>query len=49
MTGLYHILGYKKKVPYIINEVFTNGTVRFQQGKLHEIINIKQLKPQFNE
>ena len=30
ITGIYQQLDYKKKVQYIITEVFTNGTVRVQ-------------------
>ena len=30
MTGIYHKLDYKKKGPYIITGVFTNGIVQLQ-------------------
>ena len=49
MTGIYHKLDYNKQEPYRTTEVFTNGKVRFQQGKLNEKINIRRLKPQFDE
>ena len=34
MTGIYHKLDYGKQVPFIITEVFYNGTVLFQWGGL---------------
>ena len=40
MTGIYCKLDYKKKGPYIITEVFSNVTVRFQRGKVNKQINI---------
>ena len=49
MTGIYHRPDYRKQGPYIITEVFTNYTVRFQRGKVNKIINIRRLKPHFNE
>ena len=49
MTGIYRKLGYRKQVPYIITEVFTNSTVRFQRGKVNEIINVRQLNSHFDE
>ena len=49
ITGIYHKLDYKKQVHYIIPEVFTNGTVQFQQGQVNGIINIRRLNPYFNE
>ena len=36
MTGIYCKLDYKKQGPYIITEVFTNGTVQVQWGKVNE-------------
>ena len=49
MTGIYLKLTYRKHKPYRITEVFTNGTVRVQQGQVNEQINIRRLKPHFNE
>ena len=49
MTDIYHKLDYSKQVPYIITEVFRNVTVRVQRGHVDEIINIRQLKPHFDE
>ena len=45
MTGIYRKLGYKKQGPYRITEVFTNGIVQFQCGRVNERINIRRLKP----
>ena len=47
ITGIYHKLDYKKQGPYIITEVFTNGTVLFQIGQENECINIRRLTPHF--
>ena len=41
MIDIYRKLDYNKQVPYIITEVFTNGTVRVQQGQVNEQINIR--------
>ena len=49
MTGIYRKFDYRKQGPYRITEVFTNGTVRFQCGKFNERINIRRLKPHFDE
>ena len=49
MTGIYRKFDYRKQGPYIITEVFTNGKVRFQCGKFNERINIRRLKPHFDE
>ena len=49
MNGIYRKLNYKKQGPCRITEVFTNGTVRFQLGQVNEHINIRRLKPHFNE
>ena len=49
MTVIYRKLDYKKQGPYIITEVFTNGTVQFQRGKVNERIKIRKLKPHFDE
>ena len=34
---------------YIIPSVFTNSTVRVQQGQVNEGINIRPLNPHFDE
>ena len=49
MARTYSKLYYKKQGPYIITDVFKNGTVRFQWGKVNEFINIRRLKPHSNE
>ena len=41
MTGIYRKLNYIKQGLYIIIEVFTNGTVKFQQVQVNERINKK--------
>jgi len=35
--------------PYVITQVFTNGTVRIERGKVNERLNIKRIKPYFEE
>ena len=35
-TGIYRKLYDKNQGPYIITEVFTNGTVRFKRGSINE-------------
>ena len=35
MTGIYRKLYYRKQGPYIITEVFTNGTVLVQHGQVN--------------
>ena len=47
MTGIYRKLDYQKQVSYRITEVFTNGTVQVQRGKVNERIKIRWLKPHF--
>ena len=49
MTGIYRKLDYKKQGPCIITEVFTKDTVRVQCGQVNERINIRRLKPKFDE
>ena len=49
MIYIYHKLDYKKQGPYIITEVLTNGTAQVQHGKVNENINIRLLKPHFDE
>ena len=47
MTDIYHKLDCKKQGPYIITELFTNGTVQVQQVQANEQINIIWLKHNF--
>ena len=49
MTGIYRKLDYNKQEPYRTTEVFTNGTVLVQHGQVNEQINIRRLKPHFDE
>ena len=35
--------------PYLITEVFSNGTVRIQRGTINERINIRRLSPFFEQ
>jgi hypothetical protein len=37
----------KKKGPYVITDVFTNGTVRIQRGTWSERLNIRRIEPFF--
>jgi len=36
-----------KKGPYLITNIYTNGTVRIQHGNVNERINIRRLEPHF--
>ena len=36
-----------KKGPYLITNIYTNGTVRIQRGNVNERINIRRLEPHF--
>ena len=49
ITGIYRKLDYRKQGPYRITEVFTNSTVWVQRVQVNERINIRRLKPQFDE
>ena len=49
MTGIYGKLDYRKQVPNIITEVFTNGIFQVQHRQVNEHINIWRLKPHFDE
>ena len=49
MTGIYRKLDSKKQGLYRITEVFTNSTVRVQQVQVNKLINIRWLKPHFDE
>ena len=33
--------------PYVLEEVFKNGTVRFKRGSLSDITNIRLIKPYY--
>ena len=35
--------------PYLVTQVFTNGTVRLQRGSVNERLNIRRLTPYFEE
>lgn len=39
----------KNEGPYLVTEVYTNGTVRLQRGSVSERINIRRLTPYFEE
>ena len=46
--GIYRKLDGSKIGSYEITQVFTNGTVRIQRGRVkEEHINIQRLKPHF--
>ena len=49
MTGIYRKLDYRKQGLYIITEVFKNGTAWVQHVQVNELINIRRLKPHFDE
>ena len=49
MSGIYRKIDHRKQGLYRITEVFTNGTVTVQHGQVNEKINIRQLKPHFDE
>ena len=39
----------RNKGPYLITEIYTNGTVRIQKGAISERINIRRLTPYFEQ
>jgi len=45
--GVFRKLHGPKLAPFPITEVYTNGTVRIQHGRVNERINIGQLKAHF--
>ena len=49
MTGIYRKIDYRKQGPYIITEVFKNGTVRVQHVQGNGRIKIRRLKTDFVE
>ena len=46
-NGIHRKAEDKNIGPYLITEVFSNGTVRIQRGTISERINIRRLKPYF--
>ena len=47
--GIHHKAEDKNIGPYLITEVFSNGTVRIQRGTINERINIRRLSPFFEQ
>jgi hypothetical protein len=45
--GIHRKLDSPKQGPFQITDVFTNGTVRIQRGRVNERINIRRLEPYF--
>ena len=45
--GIYRKLEALKLGPFVITDVYTNGTVRIQRGNVNEHINIRRLEPHF--
>ena len=45
--GIYRKLETPKFGPFVITDVYTNGTVRIQRGNVNERINIHRLEPHF--
>ena len=43
--GIQRKLDSSKAGPFLITEVYTNGTVRIQQGAINKRINIRRLEP----
>ena len=43
--GIFRKAEDKNEGPYLITEVFSNGTVRIQRGSINERINIRRLHP----
>lgn len=39
----------KNEGPYLVTQVFSNGTVRLQRGSINERLNIRRLTPYFEE
>ena len=37
----------KNNAPYVISQVYCNGTVRIQRGSMNERLNIRRLTPYF--
>ena len=47
--GIHHKAEDKNTGPYLITEVFSNGTVRIQRGTINERIDIRRLSPFFKQ
>ena len=47
--GIHRKAEDKNIGPYLITEVFSNGTVRIQRGTINERINIRRLSPFFEQ
>ena len=47
IDGVHHKAEDKNDGPYLVTEVFSNGTVRIQHGTINERINIRNLSPWF--
>ena len=47
IDGIKRKLDNKKRGPYRITQIHTNGTVRIQKGNVNERINIRRLEPHF--
>ena len=45
--GVYRKLDAPKLGPFLITDVYTNGTVRIQRCNVNERINIRRLEPHF--
>ena len=45
--GIFRKLDSPKQGPYVITNVFANGTVCMQRGAVNERINIRRLEPYF--
>ena len=45
--GIFRKMDCPKEGPFVITDVFTNGTVRIQRGAINERINIRRLEPHF--
>ena len=45
--GIYRKLEGPHQGPYVITQVYANGTVRIQRGAINERINIRRLTPHF--
>lgn len=47
LDGILRKAQDRKKGPYVITDVFTNGTVRIQRGTWSERLNIRRIEPFF--
>jgi hypothetical protein len=46
--GINRKLDSPKSGPFLVTDVYTNGTVRIQRGAVNERINIRRLEPHFD-